>query len=294
MATTQEQFKARDTTAQAGINSNYDAGLAAQKQSLLDAYNTNTQAQTQHGQNIQNIYTGAGLDVGVQNARNARELNQFADLRTANRGAGSQLALNLGNTMANSAGMLAVQQQAAAQENERQRQLMTASYQNQVQAAIADNDYKRAAQLLDNYKNQQNWQDQQAAILASYGNFDPYAQLYGQDVATGMQNVWNAQNPETAYRLGRIDAETYKSITGRYPAGYTPPSAGGGYWGYYDWPGSTDTKDRDPSVQAKVDAQRLARSEKQIAALDAKAASQKAAPAPATTKVTNWWFNSRG
>ena len=37
-----------------------------------------------------------------------------------------------------------------------------------------------------------------------------------------MAALWKAQNPELAYNTGRMSAEEYKAITGKYPAGYTP------------------------------------------------------------------------
>lgn len=229
----EKQMTARGEQNQAGINKAYDSGLAAQKQGLLDAYNANTAAQTQQGQNIQKNAGVANYDVGVQNDRNERNVSRFADVRGANTQGGSQHQLNLGSARAAALGNVANIQQQALQESERQKQLMTTSYQNQVQSALKDNDYKRAAALLDDYNNQQKWQDQQAQILASYGNFSGYRPLYGDTAADGMQRVWNAQHPDVAYRTGQIDAETYKSITGDYPAGYTPPSYGGwGGWGY--------------------------------------------------------------
>lgn len=224
---------ARGEQNQASISKTYDSGLAAQKQGLLDAYNANTAAQAQQGQNIRQNAGVANYDVGVQNARNEGNLTRFADIRDANTGAGSQHRLNLANARAAAVGNVANVQQQALQENERQKQLMTTSYQNQVQSALKDNDYKRAAALLDDYNNQNKWRDQQAQILASYGNFSGYRPLYGDTAADGMQRVWNAQHPDAAYRTGQIDAETYKAITGNYPAGYTPPSYGGwGGWGY--------------------------------------------------------------
>lgn len=230
MATVQDQLNTREKETQAGINKTYDAGLAAQKQGLLDAYNANTAAQTQQGQKVAQDYGTAKQDVGVQQARNAQNLTQFANVRGVNTQPGSQHQLNLGNTAARANAVIDFQRQQALQENERQKALMTTNYQNQVQAAIADNDYKRAAALLDDYNNNQKWQEQQAQILASYGNFDPYKQMYGTNAGTAMQKVWQAQNPEVAYRTGAIDAETYHNITGQYPAGYTPPSSGGAAW----------------------------------------------------------------
>lgn len=238
--TVTEQMKTRETDSQANIGKVYDAGLATRKQSLLDAYNANTAAQDQQRQNIQQNYATANYDVGVQNNRNAANLTQFADVRGVNTNAGSQHRLNLANARANAMGDVAFRQQQALQEADRQKQLMTTAYENQVQTAIADNDYKKAAALLDDYNNQRKWRDDQAQILASYGNFDPYKDLYGEDAANEMRNVWLRQNPDTAYKIGAMDPYTYYDITGRWPAGFNP--YGGGGYGWYGG-GSPDDDD---------------------------------------------------
>ena len=242
--TIKDQFKAYDDANKANINKIFDSGIAAQKSALLNAYNQNTAAQGAQRAATQQNYDAASYDIGVQNARNAANLTQFANVRDVNTGLGSQHQLSLGNAAARANAAIDFQRQQALQENERQRQLMTTTYNNQVAAALADNDYKRAAALLDDYQNNQKWQEQQAQILASYGNFDPYKQLYGDTAGTAMQKVWQAQNPEVAYRTGAIDAETYKKITGKYPEGYTPPRSGymGGY-GWYDPRGGSNDND---------------------------------------------------
>lgn len=225
--TVQETFQTRETDSQANIGKVYNAGLDTQKKALLDAYNANTAAQDAQSRAVQQNYALAGHDVGVQNNRNAANLTQFANVRGVNTQAGSQHQLSLGNARANALGDLAFQQQQALQEADRQKQLMTTTYQNQVQAAIADNDYKKAAALLDDYNNQRKWRDEQAQILASYGNFDPYKDLYGEDAAKGMRTVWLRQNPDTAYKLGEMDPYTYHDITGRWPDGFRPGGGGG-------------------------------------------------------------------
>lgn len=246
-ATATDQVKATDqikkvsSETATGINSAYDASLNAQKQALLDAYNTNTAAQTQQGQQVQEQAAWMNKDLGVQAARNTNNINQFADVRGLNRQTGSQAALSLGNARNAASNILAVQQNAALAESKRQLDQLKVKYQADVAAAIADNDYKRAAALLDDYNNQNTWREKQAEILASYGNFDPYGELYGTDAATGMKNVWLAQNPDVAYRTGQISAETYKNITGHYPTGYNA-GGGGGYGGgwYYGGGGGDD------------------------------------------------------
>jgi len=240
--TVQEQLKQREVKTQTGINDVYDSGLAAQNQALLDAYNANTEAQAKQGQSIRQNYETAKGDVGVQNDRNTANLTQFADVRGLNSGAGSQHQLSLGNARAASEGVIANKQQQALAENQRQTELMTLTYQNQVAAALADNDYKRAAALLDNYNNENKWREQQAQILASYGNFDEYGELYGSSAAKNMSKVWNAKNPNLAYRTGAITADQYRQITGKWPAGYNPPGSPGysGDWWNYQTPDSKD------------------------------------------------------
>ena len=239
----QQQFEARSAQNQAGITGAYDSGLAAQKQSLLDAYNANAAAQQNAGQTVRQTGATLGNDVSVQNARNTGNINQFADARGVNRQQGSQAALSLGNARTAAMGDIAYRQQTALAENQRQQDLAKAQYQAQVQSAIADKDYKQAAALLDNYNNENKWRDQQAAMLASYGNFDPYRNMYGDGAADAMRNVWVRQNPDIAYQTGALDPETYKQITGRYPEGYVPPAVGGGFddgW-YGGTPGAPDS-----------------------------------------------------
>ena len=229
--TIQEQFQAREKQNQAGITKAYDSGLASQKQSLLDAYNANTAAQQGAADTVRQVGGTLRGDLAVQNARNTANINQFADVRDVNRQPGSQAALQLNNARAAAMGNFAYRQQQALAENQRQQDLAKSQYQARVQAALADKDYKQAAALLDSYNNENAWRDQQAALLASYGNFDPYRNMYGDGAADAMRNVWLRQNPDIAYQTGAMDPDTYRSITGKWPEGYTPPSAGGGWWG---------------------------------------------------------------
>lgn len=238
--TLQDTFKARETESQAGINKIYDSNINAQRQGLLNSFNQNTQAQAQQQQDVQNAFKQANYDVGVQNNRNEANVTQFADVRDVNTGLGSQHRLNLNNARANATGKVAFAQQQAMQESQRQAALLETNYKNQVAAALADNDYKRAAALMDDYNNQNKWREAQAAQLASFGNFDAYEDMYGKDTAGQMKQIWLRQNPDTAYKLGEMDPYTYYDITGRWPAGFNPYGGGG----YGDWYGSAGDGDK--------------------------------------------------
>lgn len=256
--TLQEAFQTRETGSQTGINKFYDNGLANQKQGLLDAYNQNVQAMGQQKQDVQQAFNAANYDIGVQNNRNDANLTQFADVRDVNTGFGSQHRLNLNNARANANAKTTFAQNQAMMEADRQTALAETNYKNQVAAALADNDYKRAAALMDDYNNQNKWREAQAQQLASFGDFQAYQDLYGKDTADTMQTMWNAQNPEEAYRLGRINANKYRQITGKWPKGYNPPSSGWD-WGWSNGyvpttPGGDDngTAPADPVLPAPV------------------------------------------
>ena len=107
----QQQFEARSAQNQAGITGAYDSGLAAQKQSLLDAYNANTAAQQGAAETMRRTGGMAGNDIAVQNAWDTGNLNQFADARGVNRQQGSQAALSLGNARTAAMGDIVFRQQ---------------------------------------------------------------------------------------------------------------------------------------------------------------------------------------
>ena len=88
-----------------------------------------------------------------------------------------------------------------------------------------------------------------AKTLAAYGDFSGYAGLYGQDTANNMAALWKAQNPELAYNTGRMTAEEYKAVTGKYPAGYQAPYTPG----YNPTPTPTPEPTPGPENQTGVD-----------------------------------------
>ena len=119
-------------------------------------------------------------------------------------------------------GNLRTSQAEAMSEADRNIAELERQYQANVSSAIADNDYQRAQALLSEYNNGYSRDLNTAKTLAAYGDFSGYASLYGQDTANNMAALWNAQNPDLAYNTGRMTAEEYKAITGKYPKGYQP------------------------------------------------------------------------
>ena len=221
-------FEQRQQASQNNINSTMDNTLNTQKQGLLNAYNQNTAAQTESTNAGQRAFTEANADLNVQANRNQTGLDNFADARGLNRQEGSQQALSLNRARQTAPGGVAAAQQRALQESQRQQELLKTDYQNQVQRAIADGDYRRAAALFDDYNNQNNWLEKNAAQLASFGNFAGYERMYGPAQAQFMRNYWAGSNPEIAYNTGAINAAEYERITGQKPHDYVAPANVGG------------------------------------------------------------------
>lgn len=95
-------------------------------------------------------------------------------------------------------------------------------YKSAVASAIAENDYDRAKALMDEYGNQENRDAAMAKTLASYGDFSGYARLYGDDAANNMAQYWIYSNPQLAYSMGKISADEYARLTGKYTGGKVP------------------------------------------------------------------------
>lgn len=229
-----QAFTQRQNEFQNNINSTLDKSRDAQKQGLQNVFNQSMTGQTQATSAGQQAFDFAKEDLGAQAGRTQNSMNRYADVRGLNRQPGSQQALSLGLAASTARGRLAQQQQMALQESQRQQELLRTNYQNQVAKAVAENDYRRAAALLDDYNNQNTWLDKNAAQMASFGNFTGYEQMYGPDTANAMRYFWIGSNPELAYNTGVIDAKRYQEITGRTAPGATSSGGGGGVGDWWD------------------------------------------------------------
>jgi len=257
MATLQEQLAQRNAESESKVNSIYDKQLAAQQQSLTTAHNQNLSDMEAEKAKIAPTYQTSANDLAVQYERNRRNLNEQAMSRGLNTGTASQQQLAVNQAFMKNYGKLRGEEAAANTEAERQITNLKVNYQAQMQQALADNDYKRAAALMDEYNNNRTWYDTQlryeqqqqlekAETLASYGDFSGYAAIYGAEQAAAMKEMWIAQNPLLAYNTGVIDANRYRNITGENPPGYVAPSSGGGGGGgYYGGGTSSNNSKRD-------------------------------------------------
>lgn len=246
------------------INQIYDAQRKAREEELKAAYDKSKRDYEAARAKIAPEYQKQANDLSVQYERNRQNFNNQAAATGINSGTASQAALARGGEYQRDFGNLRTAEANATAEADRQMANLTAEYQANIRAALADNDYKKAQALLDEYNNGYQRDLKNAQILAEFGDFSAFANLYGADQAKNMEAVWRAQNPELAasldYAAGKIDAEQYRQLTGTYPAGYIPAGGlGGGGGGVSDWTGYGSgvpidyTPSRYPGIAAEMD-----------------------------------------
>ena len=197
---------------------------------LKGAYDQNLAEAQRAKEEITPQYQESMNHLGAEYERQKRNNNMQAAVNGLNTGAGSQMALGQMNAYQTGQGKLATaENQAIDAANQGILDLKT-SYQNQIAQATANNDYQLAAALLDEYGAQYDRTMAQAKQLADFGDFSMYATIYGDAAAKQMEDIWKIQNPNVAYQLGKISADKYFKITGRYPNGsYGSYGGRGGY-----------------------------------------------------------------
>ena len=227
MATFEEQYRKYSTSGQGqAINDLYDAKKQSQLTQLESAYQESRAEAEAARDKLPGQYRQQANDLAAQYERNRRNFNLQAEASGLNSGTASQAALAQNSAYQRDMGALRTAQADAMTEADRGIAELERQYQANVSSAIADNDYQRAQALLNEYNNGYTRDLNTAKTLAAYGDFSGYAGLYGQDTANNMAALWKAQNPDLAYNTGRMSAEEYKAITGKYPKGYTAPRSG--------------------------------------------------------------------
>lgn len=221
-----------DKTRVDAINQMYDANVNAQKANLQTAYDQNLSNYEANRESIAKRYQTARNTAATDYERQRRNFNEQAMMNGLATGVGSQAQLAQNAAYQRQQGKINAAEGTDVSTLERNIADLKVKYQNDINSAVADNDYKRAAALLDEYNTAYSRAQQEAQTKASYGDFSGYATLFGQDTANQMRDIWMRQNPGIAYSLGYIDANTYYSLTGRYPAGYSSGGGGGRRYSY--------------------------------------------------------------
>ncbi len=215
----------------------YAGSLDRTTQQLKTAFDQNLSSAEQARDKIAPQYQESRNEIAAEYERQRRNNNMQAAANGINTGANSQMSLaQSSNYQTRQAANRKAENEAIGNAEQGIVDLKT-NYQNQIAQATANNDYQLAAALLDEYGAQYDRQMSQAAQLAEFGDFSMYASIYGQAAADNMARTWALQNPEVAYAQGKITADEYFNLTGKYPAGYAGGLSGlagllGGGGGY--------------------------------------------------------------
>ena len=195
----------------------YDQNLQSVQQGLKTAYDSNLNNAEFTKSTIAPQYQQSSNQLAAEYERMRRNNNMQAAANGINTGVGSQMQLSQSNAyLTNQAGLKAKENQALNSINNQILNLKT-TYENQIAQAAADNNYKLAAAMLDEYDNQYNRMMSQAQNLAQYGDFSGYNDVYGEDAAGNMQRGWAMNNPYAAWATGKISAEDFYALTGKMP-----------------------------------------------------------------------------
>lgn len=215
MATIQDTMAKRQSESAGKIGDLYNKQYDAQAQELKSAYDRNVSDAQAAQQKIAPQYQSQANALAAQYERNRRNANMNAMENGMGTGTAVQQQDALNSVyQKNYAGLRGQELQAQTDAGQKMVNLGT-DYQNALANARAEAENKKAAALISDQNTQNNWYDNQAKIMAGYGDFSAYEKLYGKDAAKKMRDVWIIQNPEAALGAGLIDQARYNQITGK-------------------------------------------------------------------------------
>lgn len=215
MATLQDTFVQRQKESADKIGDLYDQQYNAQAANLKTAYDKNVSDLQAQQQKIAPQYQTQANQMAAAYERNRRNLN----LQNMNAGMGTGTAVQqqeaLNNVFQRNYAGLRANEATAYSGLSQQMTNAGVDYRQKLNETRAESENKKATALVQNQNDMNDWYDQQAKLLAGYGDFSAYERLYGPEATEQMKEVWMIQNPEAALGAGLIDKAKYKKLTGK-------------------------------------------------------------------------------
>lgn len=137
------------------VNRLYEARQRAQIQALRDAYDQNMLTYQAAREDIAPVFEAQRNATAAESERQRAAFNEYAAARGLNSGAGGQAELARGNVLAGNLNALNTEQARQETEIDRAIAALKAQYKNAIAQAKADNDYQRLAELLTEYRTQE-------------------------------------------------------------------------------------------------------------------------------------------
>ena len=212
-AEAQRLYNERSAESQGKINDMYDLYLAAQNQQYKAALDRGIAAQEEARAGVAKSYQTAANDLSVQAERNKRNQNMQAMANGLNTGTNSQQQLALNQAYMKNYGNLRGEEAAQNAGIDRAIANLKVDYENNIAQALADNNFQRAGALLEDYKSQVAWLDNQrmnnqnrldTVMDANQNRFDTYnlnGLNYMYDQLARNQNRYDTQTLNAENRL---------------------------------------------------------------------------------------------
>ena len=210
------------------VNNLYEASKEKALAALQSSYDKSRMELENAMKEIPGTYQAQANQIAAEALKQQQNFNESAAYTGMNAGNGSQAALAMGNQLQSNMSTLRTNEANALTKVQQQLSSLYVEYQNSIAEAIANNEYERAAALLQEYqkaaeslvsvaKDQANLNVdiagfnkdthqynqemtlQKAQDMAKYGDFSGYLKLgFSSDQVNNMRRGWLALNPNAA------------------------------------------------------------------------------------------------
>ena len=210
------------------VNNLYEAQKDKALAALQSSYDKSRMELENAMKEIPGTYQAQANQIAAEALKQQQNFNESAAYTGMNAGNGSQAALAMGNQLQSNMSTLRTNEANALTKVQQQLSSLYVEYQNSIAEAIANNEYERAAALLQEYqkaaeslvsvaKDQANLNVdiagfnkdthqynqemtlQKAQGMAKYGDFSGYLKLgFSSDQVNNMRRGWLALNPNAA------------------------------------------------------------------------------------------------
>ncbi len=198
------------------VNETYAAKQEADIAALQSAYDTSLLEANANLAKIPGTYTKAANTVAAQAEKNRQQFNEYAASRGVSSGAGSQAQLAMNNQMQSDLSDIRLAQANAVANAQLEITKIKTAYQDNVAAAVKQNDYEKAAALLAEYQMQA-----QSIVSVAQAQADENYRAWQSQIANEQYIAeWNRARANALYTpsYGRA----------RYSGGYSGGYSGSG------------------------------------------------------------------
>lgn len=201
-------------------NKLYDAAMQKHLASLQTAYDNSKLNLEQYKETLPAIYQAQANTVSAESEKQKANFNELAAQQGMNAGTGSQAKLAMTNAEQQAMTDVRVAEANAMKEAEHELSSLYVNYQNSITEAVANNEYERAAALLEEYQ-----KAAESVVETAYRQ--ALLDLQSQDQAFTQQlqlQELNQSTSDSTYSKNLANAETlakYGDFSGYKALGYS-------------------------------------------------------------------------